>query len=268
MTNFRLTIEYDGRRYSGWQRQGNTDNTIQGKIEQILSRMTGHAVEINGAGRTDAGVHARAQVANVKIRTDKTAQEIQELLNHYLPQDIAVTACEQAPERFHARLNAKGKHYRYRLCDGGVPDVFARQYVCAWEQRLDVDAMQQAAQYFIGKKDFAAVRSVGTPVKSTVREIFTCSVDAVGALVRIRVSADGFLYNMVRAISGTLLYAGQGKFRPEDIARILASCDREQAGPTLPPQGLYMTRLWYDTTPELDQFHLAADESVPGGLPI
>ena len=114
MTNFRLTIEYDGRRYSGWQRQGNTDNTIQGKIEQILSRMTGHAVEINGAGRTDAGVHARAQVANVKIRTDKTAQEIQELLNHYLPQDIAVTACEQAPERFHARLNAKGKHYRYR----------------------------------------------------------------------------------------------------------------------------------------------------------
>ena len=268
MTNFRLTIEYDGRRYSGWQRQGNTDNTIQGKIEQILSRMTGHAVEINGAGRTDAGVHARAQVANVKIRTDKTAQEIQELLNHYLPQDIAVTACEQAPERFHARLNAKGKHYRYRLCDGGVPDVFARNYVCAWEQHLDVDAMQQAAQYFIGKKDFAAVRSVGTPVKSTVREIFTCSADAVGALVRIRVSADGFLYNMVRAISGTLLYAGQGKFRPEDIARILASCDREQAGPTLPPQGLYMTRLWYDTTPELDQFHLAADEGVPGGLPI
>lgn len=96
MTNFRLTIEYDGRRYSGWQRQGNTDNTIQGKIEQILSRMTGHAVEINGAGRTDAGVHARAQVANVKIRTDKTAQEIQELLNHYLPQDIAVTACQMS----------------------------------------------------------------------------------------------------------------------------------------------------------------------------
>lgn len=145
MTNFRLTIEYDGRRYSGWQRQGNTDNTIQGKIEQILSGMTGHAVE-STARAEPTPCPCAGTVANVKIRTDKTAQEIQELLNHYLPQDIAVTACEQAPERFHARLNAKGKHYRYRLCDGGVPDVFARNYVCAWEQHLDVDAMQRGGR--------------------------------------------------------------------------------------------------------------------------
>ena len=126
--------------------------------------------------------------------------------------------------------------------------------------------MQQAARYFIGRQDFAAVRSVGTPVKSTVREIFDCRVDMVGKFVRIRVSADGFLYNMVRAISGTLLYAGQGRFAPTHIRRILESCDREQAGPTLPPQGLYMSRLWYDGTPELDVFDLAAEWDPAGGL--
>ena len=126
--------------------------------------------------------------------------------------------------------------------------------------------MQQAAQYFIGRQDFAAVRSMGTPVKSTVREIFTCSVDTLGSYVRIRVSADGFLYNMVRAISGTLLYAGQGKFPPEHIRRILDSCDREQAGPTLPPQGLYMSRLWYEDTPELDPFRLSEEWNGSGGL--
>lgn len=246
MTNFRLTIEYDGRRYSGWQRQGNTDNTIQGKIEQILSRMTGHAVEINGAGRTDAGVHARAQVANVKIRTDKTAQEIQELLNHYLPQDIAVTACEQAPERFHARLNAKGKHYRYRLCDGGVPDVFARQYVCAWEQRLDVDAMQRAAAYLIGTHDFRALSSVNKRFKkSTVRTITQITITRKPREICFDVIGTGFLYNMVRILIGTLVEVGEGKRTPDSMPAILDSLDRQQAGVTMPPQGLTLEAVLY-----------------------
>lgn len=246
VTNFRLTIEYDGRRYSGWQRQGNTDNTIQGKIEQILSRMTGHAVEINGAGRTDAGVHARAQVANVKIRTDKTAQEIQELLNHYLPQDIAVTACEQAPERFHARLNAKGKHYRYRLCDGGVPDVFARQYVCAWEQRLDVDAMRRAAAYLIGTHDFRALSSVNKRFKkSTVRTITQITITRKPREICFDVIGTGFLYNMVRILIGTLVEVGEGKRAPDSMPAILDSLDRQQAGITMPPQGLTLEAVLY-----------------------
>lgn len=203
MTNFRLTIEYDGRRYSGWQRQGNTDNTIQGKIEQILSRMTGHAVEINGA-------------------------------------------CEQAPERFHARLNAKGKHYRYRLCDGGVPDVFARNYVCAWEQHLDVDAMQRAAAHFVGTHDFRAMSSVNKRFKkSTVRTITQITITRKPREICFDVIGTGFLYNMVRILIGTLVEVGEGKRTPDSMPAILDSLDRQQAGVTMPPQGLTLETVLY-----------------------
>ena len=247
MTNFRLEIQYDGKRYSGWQKQGNTQHTIQGKIEQILSRMTGHAVEIHGAGRTDAGVHARAQVANVKIQTELSPQEVQAYLNAYLPADIAVTDCRTAPERFHARLNAKGKHYCYRLCDGGVPDVFSRNIVCAWEHPLDMEAMRQAAVYLVGTHDFRGFSSVNRRFKkSTVRTITSLEVTRHGQEIHVDVQGTGFLYNMVRIIVGTLVEAGEGKRKPESVLDILQSLDRQDAGITMPPEGLMLEAVFYE----------------------
>ena len=244
MTNFRLTIEYDGRRYSGWQRQGNTDNTIQGKIEQILSRMTGHAVEINGAGRTDAGVHARAQVANVKICTDKTAQEIQELLNHYLPQDIAVTACEQAPERFHARLNAKGKTYRYRIWNSPEPCVFQRRFVWADPEWLDLEAMKAAGALLVGEHDFSAFCGNPKMKKSTVRELTTLTVTREGEEIGLGFTGNGFLYNMVRILTGTLVEVGRQQRSPESVTELFGA-KRAQAGFLAPAQGLCLEEVVY-----------------------
>lgn len=247
MTNFRLEIQYDGKRYSGWQKQGNTQHTIQGKIEQILSRMTGHAVEIHGAGRTDAGVHARAQVANVKIQTELSPQQVQAYLNAYLPGDIAVTDCRIVPERFHARLNAKGKHYCYRLCDGGVPDVFFRNIVCAWEHPLDMEAMRQAAVYLVGTHDFRGFSSVNRRFKkSTVRTITSLEVTRHGQEIHVDIQGTGFLYNMVRIIVGTLVEAGEGKRKPESVLDILQSLDRQDAGITMPPQGLMLEAVFYE----------------------
>lgn len=247
MTNFRLVIQYDGKRYRGWQKQGNTQHTIQGKIEQILSRMTGHAVEIHGAGRTDAGVHARAQVANVKMHTELSAAEVQTYLNTYLPEDIAVTDCQIAPERFHARLNATGKHYCYRLCDGGVPDVFSRNLVCAWEYPLDIAAMQQAASYLVGTHDFRGFSSVNRRFKkSTVRTITSLEVTRHGQNIHIDIQGNGFLYNMVRIVVGTLVEIGEGKREPESILRIFDSLDRQDAGITMPPQGLMLEAVFYE----------------------
>lgn len=246
MINFRLTVQYDGRRYNGWQRQGNTDKTIQGKIEQILSRMTGHAVEIHGAGRTDAGVHARAQIASVKITTDKRAADVMAYLNEYLPADIAVTACEEMPKRFHARLNAKGKHYCYRLCDGSVPDVFARGYVCPWPVGLDINAMRAAAADLVGTHDFRAFSSVNKRFKkSTVRTITALDIERVGQNIRFDIRGTGFLYNMVRIVVGTLVEVGEGKRSAQSMPEILASCDRQMAGVTMPPQGLMLEEVVY-----------------------
>lgn len=246
MTNFCLTIQYDGKRYNGWQRQGNTDQTVQGKIEEVLRRMAGHAVEINGAGRTDAGVHARAQIANVKLVTDKSTEEVMAYLNQYLPGDIVVTACAVAPERFHARLNAKGKRYRYRLCDDGVMDVFSRNYVCPWPNKLNVDAMCAAAGYLQGTHDFRAFSSVNKRFKkSTVRTIEAITVVRAGNEIQIEVQGTGFLYNMVRILVGTLVEVGEGKRTPQSMVHILNSGDRQQAGITMPPQGLRLEEVYY-----------------------
>lgn len=246
MENFRLTIAYDGKRYNGWQRQGNTERTVQGKLEQALGRMTDHAVEIHGAGRTDAGVHARAQVANVKLNTDRTATQIMEYLNATLPADIAVTACANAAERFHARLNAKGKCYRYRLCDGAVPDVFTRSYVCPWPCALQLDAMRTAAQTLVGTHDFRAFSSVGKRFKkSTVRTISSFEIVRVGQEVQFVVEGTGFLYHMVRILVGTLTEVGEGKRDPDSMTAILDSEERQLAGVTMPAQGLILEQVLY-----------------------
>ncbi|MGN1031754.1 MAG: tRNA pseudouridine(38-40) synthase TruA [Butyricicoccaceae bacterium] len=246
MTNYKLTIAYDGSRYNGWQRQGNTQNTIQQKIEDILTRMAGHAIEIHGAGRTDAGVHAIAQIAHFKAALDCPPEEIQRSLNRYLPSDIAVTACEPASERFHARLNAVGKHYRYRIQNSSIPNVFERKYMVQDETPLDLDAMRRAAAFLCGTHDFRAFSSVNKRFKkSTVRTITRIDIERIGAEMRLDFYGNGFLYNMVRILTGTLLAVGKGTMSPTDIPVILDSLDRQSAGITMPPQGLTLVEVFY-----------------------
>ena len=169
--NYKLTIQYDGARYDGWQRQANTDNTIQGKLESVLSRLAGKPVEVNGAGRTDAGVHALGQIASVKLPGERTPEEVLRYVNQYLPEDIAVTAVERVDDRFHARLSAKGKAYRYAIRMGSTPDVFRRKYQYRVEAPLDVGEMTKAAQLLCGTHDYRSFCSNKRYKKSTVRTV-------------------------------------------------------------------------------------------------
>lgn len=245
MTNFRITVAYDGSRYGGWQRLGGQDNTIQGKLEHVLSEMVGHRVEIHGAGRTDAGVHARGQVAHFKIETGKTPDEIRAYLNRYLPEDIAVTACDAVDDRFHARLNAKAKRYVYRIWNSATPNVFERKYLCRWEAPLDLERMQAAAARLVGEHDFKAFCGNKRMKKSTVRTIYELRVERIGDEVRLTFYGTGFLQYMVRILTGTLVEIGEGKRVLEEIDEILASRDRAQAGITMPPQGLTLDEVIY-----------------------
>lgn len=243
--NYKLTIQYDGSRYDGWQKQGNTDNTIQGKLEGVLSRLAGEPVEVHGAGRTDAGVHAEGQVASVKLPDNRPAAEVKAYLNQYLPEDIAVVAAAEADDRFHARLSAKGKVYRYAIRMGDTPDVFRRKYQYRVEEPLDVDAMRQAAQHLCGTHDFRAFCANKRYKKSTVRTVHAIEIAANGQNLDMTYRGDGFLYNMVRILTGTLLEVGQGLRKPEEMERILTSLDRMQAGKTAPAQGLTLVKVEY-----------------------
>lgn len=244
--NVKLTIQYDGTRYDGWQRQGNTDNTLQGRLEGVLSRMVDSPVEIQGAGRTDAGVHARGQVASVHLPDGYTPQEIQDYLNHYLPEDVAVVAVEQVGERFHARLSATGKEYRYHIRMGTVPDVFARKYSYRVEEPLDIPAMERAAQYLTGKHDFRSFCGNRRFKKSTVREVFHIGVEVCGNDLTLIYRGDGFLYHMVRILTGTLLEVGLGERTPESMVDILEAKERTAAGKTAPAQGLVLQEVYYE----------------------
>ncbi len=244
--NYKLTIQYDGSRYDGWQRQGNTDNTIQGKIEGVLSRLTGESVEIHGAGRTDAGVHAEGQVASVKLPGKATPSEIMDYLNQYLPEDIAVIEAEEADERFHARLNAVGKVYRYNIRLGVTPNVFRRKFQYRVGEELDIVAMKRAAEYLIGTHDYRAFCANKRYKKSTVRTVSAIDIAVDGADMSITFQGNGFLYNMVRILTGTLLEVGQGVRRPEEICEILESMNRARAGKTAPAQGLTLVRVIYE----------------------
>ncbi len=242
--NYKLTIQYDGSRYDGWQRQGNTGNTIQGKLEAVLSRLCGTAVELQGAGRTDAGVHAEGQVASVQLPEDCPADLLAEL-NRYLPEDIAVIAVEPAEDRFHARLNATGKVYRYELRMGGVPDVFRRKYQYRVERSLDVEAMRRAAALLAGTHDYRSFCANRRYKKSTVRTVSAIEIEVEGLVLRITFRGDGFLYNMVRILTGTLLEVGQGLRDPGEMPAILAARDRARAGKTAPAQGLTLVQVEY-----------------------
>lgn len=243
--NYKLVLQYDGSRYDGWQKQGNTDNTIQGKLESILSRLIEAPVEVHGAGRTDAGVHAEGQVCSIKLPGNRPAEELMAYLNRYLPEDIAVVSASRADERFHARLSAVGKVYRYSIRLGEAPDVFRRKYQYRVTVPLDVQAMRQAAALLTGTHDFRAFCSNKRYKKSTVRTISAIDIELTGANLELTFRGNGFLYNMVRILTGTLLEVGQGARTPEEITAILNSLDRTQAGKTAPAQGLTLVRVEY-----------------------
>lgn len=245
MYNYKLTIQYDGTRYRGWQVQGNTDLTIQGKLEGVLSRLTGQLVEVHGSGRTDAGVHALGQVANVKLPHPVEPSELLGELNRYLPADIGVIAAEPAPERFHARLNARSKTYRYRIWNSAIPNVLERSYLYALPEPLDVAAMERAAADLVGTHDFRSFCGLKRFKKSTVRTITDIAITQDGAEVRLEFTGNGFLMRMVRILAGTLVEVGLGQREADAMPAVLAAQDRAAAGPALPAQGLALVRVEY-----------------------
>ena len=239
MATYKMTVAYDGTRYNGWQIQRSTDNTIQGKLSAVLSKMSGSMVEVHGSGRTDAGVHARGQVASFEINGNYTDNEILAYLNRYLPDDIAVLTVEKADSRFHARLSCRQKTYRYRIHTSIVPDVFNRKYVYTYlDKPLDVSKMRKAAAQLIGEHDFKAF--CGNPhfKKSSVRTIFSIDINNDNNGITLDFTGDGFLQNMVRILTGTLIEIGNGNIPADAITGILESKDRQRAGFTAPPQGL------------------------------
>ena len=247
MRNIALRIRYDGSAYHGWQRQKDLP-TIQQTLEEALEKICGHGVTAVGCGRTDAGVHAERYCAN--FRTDCTIpiDRVPLAVNTRLPGDIAVVDACEAAEDFNAIGSCIRKEYVYRILNHRIPDPFLDKRVCFYPSPLDIEQMQRAARAFEGTHDFAAVRSVGTETKTTVRTVYWCRAERKDDIITVAVCADGFLYNMVRAMVGTMVYASYGKLSPEDIPALLETRDRRLTGPTMPPQGLYMHRIWYEGT--------------------
>lgn len=243
--NYKLVLQYDGTKLNGWQKQGNTDNTIQGKLEAILEKMYGEYVEIHGSGRTDAGVHALGQVANFHASEQFSTEEIQDTLNEYLSKDIRVLDVETVDERFHARLTASGKTYEYRIDNGKVANVFQRKYTMREGNPLDLTAMKNAAVYLLGTHDFKTFCANKKMKKSTVRTITAVEIKENEGIVSIRYTGNGFLYNMVRILTGTLIEVGRGKRAPEDVKEIINAQDRGAAGFTAPAQGLFLVEVDY-----------------------
>ena len=245
MNNYKILIEYVGSKYNGWQKQGNTKNTIQGKFENILYELTGENVEINASGRTDAGVHAKGQCANFKTKKDYPCDYLKNYFNKYLPDDIKVLSVEKSSERFHARLNAKAKTYEYKIANVEKPSVFEHKFCAYIEEKIDLSKMGAATEKFIGTHDFKAFCSNKRYKKSTIREIYDIDISENDGIISIKIHGNGFLYNMVRIMVGTLVEVGLGKIKAEDIPGILKSQDREKAGYTMPPQGLALLEVEY-----------------------
>lgn len=244
MRNLRLDICYDGTRYKGWQRLAGDDHTIQGKLEQILSRLLQERIEVSGSGRTDAGTHALGQVANFHCQSSMTCDEILSGLRMYLPEDIGVYSCRNVSERFHARLNAKTKTYRYRLWNSDYPCVFDRKYVYINPVPLDIDKMRKAAQLYIGTHDFSAFCGNKNMKKSTVRMIQSFDIERRGEEITFTVTGNGFLQHMVRIMVGTLLEVGSDKRTPDSIPALFGGV-RSDAGPAVPACGLCLMEVTY-----------------------
>ena len=244
MRNLRLDICYDGTRYRGWQRLPGTDNTIQGKLEQTLSRILEETVEVTGSGRTDAGVHAKLQIVNFHCNSTMPCGEILSQLRRYLPEDIGIYSCIDVSPRFHARLNAREKIYRYRIWNSESPCVFDRRFVTVFPQKLDTKRMRQAAAHLHGTHDFSAFCANKKMKKSTVRTIFSVDIAEFGDEVQITVTGNGFLYNMVRILVGTLVEVGLGQREPDSIPDLYGKA-RSEAGMLMPPTGLCLMEVTY-----------------------
>ncbi len=244
MRNLRLDLCYDGTRYKGWQRLSSTDNTVQAKLETTLSRILGETVEITGSGRTDAGTHAKYQVANVHCNSAMPCREILEQLRRYLPEDIGIYSCRNVSQRFHARLNAKTKTYYYRVWNSSDPCVFDRKYVWIDSRSVDISSMRAAAMLFLGEHDFSAFCANKHVKKSTVRYIHKLDIQQEDNEIRFVVTGNGFLHHMVRIIVGTLLEIGRGE-RDVDSIPALFGGQRADAGATVPACGLCLMEVTY-----------------------
>ncbi len=244
MKNFRFLLEYDGSRYYGWQRQPEK-NTIQGKLEHVLQLMCGKETEVIGAGRTDAGVHAKGMVANAWLETEMSCVEIRDYMNRYLPEDIAVREVKEASPRFHARYNATGKTYRYTCQEGAVKSVFDRKYCLRLEERPELARMQRAAELLKGEHDFKNFCINPRMKKSTVRHVDKIQITREGEYLYFTFHGNGFLQNMVRIMVGVLLEAGYGRITPEEIEEALKASARQKAGPTAPAAGLCLIEVDY-----------------------
>ena len=245
MRNIKLTIEYDGKDFNGWQKQPNKLN-IQGTIEQAINSITGEEVQLNASGRTDAGVHALGQVANFKTNSNIPIEKMAIAINSRLKKSILIKSAEEVDDRFHSRLSCKRKTYRYVINNSYQGTAIYRNLECHIPIKLDVKKMKEAAKYFEGEHDFKAFKASGTSSKSSVRKIYKAEVYSDSPKVFIELTGNGFLYNMVRIISGTLVDVGIGKIEPKEIPNIIKSQKRENAGKTLPAHGLYLVEVNYD----------------------
>lgn len=245
MRNIKLTIEYDGKDFNGWQKQPNKLN-IQGEIERAIYNITKEEVDLIGSGRTDAGVHALGQVANFKTNSEISIEKLPLAINSQLKNSIVIKEAEEVDERFHSRYNAKHKTYRYIINNSKCGTAIYRNLEYSYPFKLDAEKMKQASKYFEGEHDFKAFKSSGTSSKNSVRTIYKAIVKQEGEKIIIELTGNGFLYNMVRIISGTLLDVGLGKIQPEEIPEMIESKDRQRAGKTLPAHGLYLVEVKYD----------------------
>lgn len=246
MPNYLLSLSYDGTRYRGWQNQKNTENTIQNKLESLLSKLIHEPIALNASGRTDAGVHARFQTANFHCAKEIDLDKLTSELRHQLPQDIGLLDIRAVPDSFHARLSCKGKTYRYFIWNSEEPCIFNRKYRYILPESLDTEAMDQALRMILGTHDFSAFTSSRNKKHSTVRTVRSARIILDGAERIIEFNADGFLYNMVRILTGTLIEIGIGKRAPESIVTALQSGKRSDAGFTAPPQGLFLWQTEYE----------------------
>ncbi len=246
MKNYKITLAYDGTRYNGWQKQGNTENTIQEKLERILQDISGQETEVFGSGRTDMGTHATGQVMNFRMNWKGTAESLLDTFNARLPEDIAGLSIEEMPPRFHSRLSARAKHYSYSIWKGKRSPVFERKYVFRCEEGLDVSGMKAAAAAFIGEHDFKSFCANKRMKKSTVRTIYDIVFEETEDKLTLHFYGNGFLYQMVRILTGTLIEVGEGKRKPSEMQAILAAENREAAGFTAPSRGLFLREVYYE----------------------
>ena len=244
MRNIKLIIEYDGTNYGGWQKQKN-NKTIQEEVEKAIYKITKENVELNGSSRTDAGVHARGMVANFRTNSKVPSDRFRDAINTKLPDDIAIIKSEEVEEDFHSRYCCKGKMYSYTIVNRAEKVALKKNYSCHVKEKLNFDYMKEASKYFIGTHDFKAFKSSGSSVKTSIRTISKLDLIKTGDKIKVYIAADGFLYNMVRIIVGTLIEVGKGKIRPDDIQEIINLGDRSKSGPCISPSGLVLEEVYY-----------------------